>query len=279
MARGSGPRSRESFNRSSRIACLRPLARPSCCVRPRLLTTASSGTTSPGDCSCYLSFVGNHNVRMMTLSPTLSQGRGSIFSLLALTGLLLAACVAGGRGDAIPVGSTMEVVLLETTDLHQNVLSYDYYKLAEDKSIGLERTATLIGQARARYANTLLFDDGDTIQGTVLGDYQAAVKPVACDEMLGIYKVMSHLKYDAGAIGNHEFNYGLAYLSQVTGRRFNVAGFPDPAQPKACRGPDFPLVLANVSSLKDKQPVFKPYAIVTRIFKATRPDGSAFDAH
>ncbi len=198
--------------------------------------------------------------------------------MLALTGLLLAACVAGGRGDAIPVGSTMEVVLLETTDLHQNVLSYDYYKLAEDKSIGLERTATLIGQARARYANTLLFDDGDTIQGTVLGDYQAAVKPVACDEMLGIYKVMSHLKYDAGAIGNHEFNYGLAYLSQVTGSRFNVAGFPDPAQQKACRGPDFPLVLANVSSLKDKQPLFKPYVIVTRTFKATRPDGSAFDA-
>jgi 2',3'-cyclic-nucleotide 2'-phosphodiesterase/3'-nucleotidase len=172
----------------------------------------------------------------------------------------------------------MEVVLLETTDLHQNVMSYDYYRLVEDKSVGLERTATLIRQARAQYPNTLLFDNGDTIQGTILGDYQATVKRVSCDAPLGIYRAMNLLKYDAAGIGNHEFNYGLEYLSQVTGSRFNVAGLPDPAQQRTCRGPDFPLVLANVSSLKDRQPLFKPYVILARSFKASRPDGSAFDA-
>ena len=194
---------------------------------------------------------------------------------LALS-LALAACVTVSPG--IPAGSRMEVVLLETTDLHQNVVGYDYYRLAEDRSIGLDRTASLIGQAREQFPNTLLFDNGDTIQGTVLGDYQARVKPLACDTMLGIYKAMGALKYDAAGIGNHEFNYGLAYLSQVTGNRFNVEGLPPPAQQKACRGPDFPLVLANVYSARDRQQLFKPYVILNRTFKATRPDGSTFEA-
>ena len=43
-------------------------------------------------------------------------------------------------------------------------------------------------------------------------------KPVRCGETLAIYKVMNQLGYDGGGIGNHEFNYGLAYLGQVTGQ-------------------------------------------------------------
>lgn len=198
------------------------------------------------------------------------------FPLFALAALLLGSCVTAP--PAPPTGSTMEVVLLETTDLHQNVVGYDYYRLAEDRSVGLERTATLIRQARSQYPNTLLFDNGDTIQGTVLGDYESRVRPVACEDTLAIYKAMSHLKYDAGGIGNHEFNYGLGFLSQVTGHRFNVDGLPPVEQRKACRGPDFPLVLANVFSQRDKQPLFKPYVILDRTFKATRPDGTAFEA-
>lgn len=197
---------------------------------------------------------------------------------LGLAGLALAGCVTAGGGPAVPPGTTMEVVLLETTDLHQNVVGFDYYRFTEDKTVGLERTATLIHEARARHANTLLFDNGDTIQGTILGDFQAQVKPVACDRQLGIYRAMSELGYDAASIGNHEFNYGLAYLSRVTGSRFNVEGLPEPAQQQACRGPDFPLVLANVSSQRDKRPLFEPYAILERTFKARRPDGTTVEA-
>ncbi|MDE1715505.1 metallophosphoesterase, partial [Chromobacterium amazonense] len=101
------------------------------------------------------------------------------------------------------------MTLLETTDIHQNLLSYDYYKLAANPSFGLERAATLIQQARAQYPNNLLLDDGDLIQGTALGDYQAVVNPVKCASTLAVHKVMNYLKYDAGTIGNHEFNYGL----------------------------------------------------------------------
>jgi 2',3'-cyclic-nucleotide 2'-phosphodiesterase/3'-nucleotidase len=60
-------------------------------------------------------------------------------------------------------GATATLALLETSDLHANVLSYDYFKLAADPSFGLERTATLIAQARREFPNTLLLDNGDTI--------------------------------------------------------------------------------------------------------------------
>ncbi|MBA5735287.1 hypothetical protein, partial [Escherichia coli] len=75
-------------------------------------------------------------------------------------------------------------------------------------------------------------------------------KPVGCDQTLAIYKVMNAAKFDGGGIGNHEFNYGLPYLSQVTGNTFEVDGLPAPAQQKKCAGPNFPQVLANVISAK-----------------------------
>src|SRR5260221_8057053 len=140
-----------------------------------------------------------------------------------LATLALAACAGeSAKHIVVPVaGSTARVAVLETTDIHTNILSYDYYKLAEDPTLGLVRTANLIRAARKEFENTLLFDAGDTIQGTVLADYQAQVKRVPCDQELAVYKAMDALGYDAGTIGNHEFNYGPEFLSQVTGTPFN----------------------------------------------------------
>ncbi|WP_186058558.1 bifunctional 2',3'-cyclic-nucleotide 2'-phosphodiesterase/3'-nucleotidase [Burkholderia gladioli] len=177
-----------------------------------------------------------------------------------------------------PAGTRATLALLETTDLHTNVLSYDYFKLAADSSIGFERVATLIAAARKQYPNNLLLDDGDTIQGTALSDYQALVEPVSCDQTLAIYKVMNAAKFDGGAIGNHEFNYGLPYLSQVTGNRFDIDGLPDPAQQRQCAGPHFPQVLSNVISARTRQPLFQPYTILTKTVSATAPDGSTVSA-
>lgn len=181
-------------------------------------------------------------------------------------------------GASAPAGTKATLAVLETTDLHTNVLSYDYFKLAADKSLGFERVATLIAQARAQYPNTLLLDNGDTIQGTALADYQALVQPVSCGETLAIYKVMNAAKFDGGGIGNHEFNYGLPYLSQVTGNAFAVDGLPDPARQKKCAGPNFPQVLANVISAKTNAPLFTPYTILTKNVTATTPDGRTVTA-
>lgn len=183
-------------------------------------------------------------------------------------GLLLAGAINAATVPA--AGTTAVVAVLETTDVHSNLLGYDYFRLAPEPSLGLDRTAALIAAARKQYPNNLLIDNGDTIQGTALADYQALVKPLACDKTLAVYKVMNLLGFDGGGIGNHEFNYGLQYLSQVTGNRFDVAGV-DPARPR-CAGPAFPQVLANVYSVKSKQPLFSPWHIIDKQIIATGAD-------
>jgi 2',3'-cyclic-nucleotide 2'-phosphodiesterase/3'-nucleotidase len=203
----------------------------------------------------------------------------STIGAAALLGVL-SAC--GSSNDspapAVAEGTQATLAMLETTDIHTNVLSYDYFKLAEDKSIGLERTATLIVAARKEFPNTMLLDDGDTIQGTALADYEAQVSPVDCKTTLSVYKVMNALNYDAGTIGNHEFNYGLPFLGQVTGSKLDVPNMPPVAQQQTCAGPGFPLVLANVLGAKSSQPIFKPYTIVTRNLSATTADGKTVTA-
>ncbi|HEX3122092.1 MAG TPA: bifunctional metallophosphatase/5'-nucleotidase, partial [Rhodanobacteraceae bacterium] len=163
--------------------------------------------------------------------------------LPAILLLALAACAAQSARQSAPApGTHARLALLETTDIHTNVLSYDYFRLTEDRDVGFERAAGLIRAARKEFENSLTFDAGDTIQGTALADWQAQVKPLACDSELAVYKAMDEVGYDAGTIGNHEFNYGLGFLSRATGTPFNVDGIPV----EKCKGPHFPLVLGNV---------------------------------
>ena len=171
----------------------------------------------------------------------------------------------------VPPGSTAIVALLETTDIHTNLLGYDYFKLTPDPSLGLERTAPLVEQARLEFGNTLLVDNGDTIQGTVLADHQALVDPVGCDETLAVYRAMNHMAFDVGGVGNHEFNYGLEFLSQVTRTPFDVADL-DLAGSAGCQGPAFPLVSSNVYSAKTDTTLFPASVIVERTITASTPD-------
>ncbi|QPN32478.1 bifunctional 2',3'-cyclic-nucleotide 2'-phosphodiesterase/3'-nucleotidase [Diaphorobacter sp. JS3051] len=185
---------------------------------------------------------------------------------------LLAAC--GGNDDdgdssaATPATATLAV--LETTDLHFNVRSFDYFKLAEDKTYGFERTATLVRAARKEFANTLLVDNGDTIQGTALADYEATVSPTPCTQQLSMYKAMGALGFDAGTLGNHEFNYGLPFLNQVLGGGLEVDGVD---ATKKCAGNGYPAVLANVYSSKTKKPLVQPYTVLERTLVAKSSDG------
>ena len=182
----------------------------------------------------------------------------------------LAAC-GGSDGDSnANAGATATLAVLETTDLHFNVRSYDYFKLAEDKTYGFERTATLVRAARKEFANTLLVDNGDTIQGTALADYEATISPIPCTQQLSMYKAMGALGFDAGTLGNHEFNYGLPFLNQVLGGGLDVDGV-DPT--KKCAGAGYPAVLANVYSSKTKKPLVQPYTLLERTVVAKGTDG------
>ena len=195
-------------------------------------------------------------------------------ALAALSAALLAGCAGTPSGKtAVPAavkdGATLDLAILETTDVHSNILSYDYYKQKDDPTFGYERVATLIRDARKEFPNTVLFDSGDTIQGSVFADYQALVKPIGCDTELGIYKAMDAVGYDGGTAGNHEFNYGLPFLAQVTNTAMNVDG----VSTRQCAGPTFPIVLSNVYSARDGKPIFKPWTVVSKTVTATGSDG------
>lgn len=117
--------------------------------------------------------------------------------------------------------SNVDFRIMETTDVHTNLVNYDYFKDAPTESVGLVKTATLIKEARKEVKNSVLVDNGDTIQGTPLGTYKASVKKIKKGEVHPSIAAMNTLKYDVATFGNHEFNYGLNYLNEV----YNDANF------------------------------------------------------
>ncbi|MFT5759078.1 MAG: 2',3'-cyclic-nucleotide 2'-phosphodiesterase/3'-nucleotidase [Alteromonadaceae bacterium] len=154
-------------------------------------------------------------------------------------------------------GTKIEVRLLETTDIHANLLNYNYFSDKPDDKVGLVKTAGLIHQAREQASNTLLVDNGDLIQGTPLGDYMAKIKNLQPGQVHPVYKAMNTLNYDVANIGNHEFNFGIDFLKEAT----NDANFP--------------YISANVfiddgdQDSKNDQPLFPPYLIKEKTFVDT----------
>ena len=102
--------------------------------------------------------------------------------------------------------------LIGTTDLHANIFAYDYYRDRPDDTVGVAKTASLIASARAEIANALLFDNGDIIQGSPLGDYAALSMGLKRGQTHPMIGAMNEMGYAACAVGNHEFNYGLDFL-------------------------------------------------------------------
>ncbi|OED42696.1 2',3'-cyclic-nucleotide 2'-phosphodiesterase [Endozoicomonas sp. (ex Bugula neritina AB1)] len=144
--------------------------------------------------------------------------------------------------------ATIDLRVLETTDIHTNVMDYNYYKDKPTAQFGLARVATLVKQARAEVDNSVLVDNGDLLQGSPMGDFMAA-KGLNKGDVHPAYKAMNQLDYDAGNIGNHEFNYGLDFLKEAT----------NDAQ--------FPYVSANVVDAKTGENLYQPYVIKDQQFK------------
>ncbi|MEE6183643.1 bifunctional 2',3'-cyclic-nucleotide 2'-phosphodiesterase/3'-nucleotidase [Bacillus pretiosus] len=150
--------------------------------------------------------------------------------------------------------STVNLRILETSDIHVNLMNYDYYQTKTDNKVGLVQTATLVNKAREEAKNSVLFDDGDALQGTPLGDYVAnkindPKKPVDPSYTHPLYRLMNLMKYDVISLGNHEFNYGLDYLNKVISKT------------------EFPVINSNVykddkdTNEENDQNYFKPYHV------------------
>ncbi|MEC1522679.1 metallophosphoesterase [Neobacillus niacini] len=140
----------------------------------------------------------------------------------------------------------IDLRILETTDLHAALVNYDYYQTKPNNNIGLVKTASLIHQARSEAVNSLLFDNGDHLKGNPLGEYLVRIRGIQKGNVHPVYRAFNYLKYDAITIGNHEFNYGLKFLTTVL------------------KGLKMPVVNANVYSVKKNKPYFKPYVILKR---------------
>ncbi|MFG2836615.1 bifunctional metallophosphatase/5'-nucleotidase [Streptomyces zaomyceticus] len=157
----------------------------------------------------------------------------------------------GGHGRPRPQ-KRYSFTVMGTTDLHGNVFNWDYFtdKEFDDKAhndVGLAKISTLVDQVRAEKGrrNTLLIDAGDTIQGTQLSYYYAKVDPITARRgpVHPMAQAMNAIGYDAAALGNHEFNYGIPVL-----RKFE----------EQC---DFPLLGANALDAKTLRPAFAPYSM------------------
>ncbi len=103
------------------------------------------------------------------------------------------------------------VVILGTTDMHGRVFPIDYYTNKYD-NVGIAKVATLIKEARQNDPNLVLVDSGDTIQGTPLEYFHNKRNNTPPDPMM---LAMSALHYDAMAVGNHEYNFGLNVLEKA----------------------------------------------------------------
>ena len=141
--------------------------------------------------------------------------------------------------------------LMETTDLHVHVFPYDYYADKPRDTVGLARTAALIGDIRAEATNSLLLDNGDFLQGNPMGDYIAYERGMKEGDSHPVIQAMNAVGYDASTLGNHEFNYGLDFLM------------------KSLAGAGFPVVCANVAkklgaSPREDTTLLPPYVILER---------------
>ncbi|MGA5125939.1 bifunctional metallophosphatase/5'-nucleotidase [Streptomyces pseudogriseolus] len=184
-------------------------------------------------------------------------------------GVALAGTVAVPAAEAAPTAGRGKkpvkryaLTVMGTTDLHGHVFNWDYYKDAEyqdpaGNAQGLARVSTLVNRIRAERGreNTLLLDAGDTIQGTPLTYYYAKVDPITAEggPVHPMAQAMNAIGYDAVALGNHEFNYGIETL-----RKFE----------EQC---DFPLLGANALDAKTLRPAFPPYFIKTFRVKGAPP--------
>jgi 2',3'-cyclic-nucleotide 2'-phosphodiesterase (5'-nucleotidase family) len=157
-----------------------------------------------------------------------------IYSLSVL--IILLVLVLVGRSFA---PDRVQITILGTTDLHGNINPIDYYTNKPDNR-GIAKVATLIKRIRKEQANVLLIDSGDTIQGSPLESFHGRKNNAPPDPMM---LVMNSLNYDAMAVGNHEYNFGLKVLE------------------KARSEAKFPWLSANTYDKTRQQTHYKPYIV------------------
>lgn len=134
---------------------------------------------------------------------------------------------------------TVHLTILGTTDLHSNIYNWSYEDGKEVDDLGIAKVYSVVEAVREENPNTLLLDNGDTIQGTILSDDLYNTK---LELLHPVIDVMNFMGYDAMTLGNHEFNFGLDLIHKIVEEA------------------EFPILGANIY-WKDGTNFVKPYTI------------------
>ena len=104
---------------------------------------------------------------------------------------------------------TVNIQILATSDLHGKFMDYDYAQ-GEESVGGLNQIATVVKEAKKENPNTLVLDNGDTIQGNYNHLFMNKENPMIL--------AMNTIGYDVFSLGNHEFNFGMDKLHNIIGQ-------------------------------------------------------------
>lgn len=116
---------------------------------------------------------------------------------------------------ALPAFAQKTLTILHTNDIHSRIEAISP-ETADSRSAdkgGLLRVAAYVEQVRKETPHVLVFDCGDFSQGTPYYNmFKGEVE----------IQLMNTIGYDAGTIGNHEFDFGLDNMARL----FDMANFP-----------------------------------------------------
>jgi 2',3'-cyclic-nucleotide 2'-phosphodiesterase/3'-nucleotidase len=141
----------------------------------------------------------------------------------------------------------LQLRLLLSSDLHMQLLDHDDLSDKPIEHYSLVRTASLIREARREQPNSLLFDNGDLLQGGPMGDWLASQRPAPRKHPA--YTALEALAYDAANLGNHDFDFGLPFLR------------------RAINGSNVPVLNANLLETRSGRPAFRPALLLQRRFR------------
>ena len=180
----------------------------------------------------------------------------------ALMALVLPVVLAAAGRTASRQPGDVTLLVAATTDVHGHLVGWDYYANRPDTARGLARAATIVDSLRrAAPGRVVLVDAGDMLQGTPL-TYVAARRDTF--PVHPVIAAMNAMHYDAAAVGNHEFNYGLPFLRTAAAEAH------------------FPLLAANAYPATGAPPfagrtVVERHGVRIALIGATTPGSNAWD--
>ena len=126
-----------------------------------------------------------------------------LLSVLIVLSMLLS-CAPAVLAEA----ETVTITILESSDLHGSIASYDYAVDAPTANTGLARVASVVKAEREKDPDLLLLDCGDSIQANMISLFNG-------DVVHPMINAMNFVGYDVWELGNHEFNYDFDMLERA----------------------------------------------------------------